>query len=98
MAGATPPAAAAARCRHDLPARDQSGARDGHRMGQRGRSQRSSRSQLRIAQRLSALHRAPDCGWQVLVGFLMNECAGPNATAQYKGWPISKEDWDEIFG
>jgi hypothetical protein len=31
-------------------------------------------------------------------GFLMNEGAGPNATAQYKGWPISKDEWDEIFG
>lgn len=31
-------------------------------------------------------------------GFLMNEGAGPNATAQYKGWPISKDEWDEIVG
>ena len=31
-------------------------------------------------------------------GFLMNEGAGPNATAQYKGLPISKDEWDEIFG
>ena len=31
-------------------------------------------------------------------GFLMNEGAGASATARYKGWPISKDEWDEIFG
>ena len=31
-------------------------------------------------------------------GFLMNEGAGPDARAHYKGWPISKDEWDEIFG
>jgi hypothetical protein len=28
----------------------------------------------------------------------MNEGAGADAKAQYKGWPISKDEWDEIFG
>jgi hypothetical protein len=31
-------------------------------------------------------------------GFLMNEGAGKSPTAQYKGWPISEEEWNEIFG
>ncbi len=31
-------------------------------------------------------------------GFLMNEGAGEAASAQYKGWPISKDERDEIFG
>jgi hypothetical protein len=41
-------------------------------------------------------HRTADGSYWY--GFLMNEGAGPDARAQYKGWPISKEEWDEVFG
>ena len=30
-------------------------------------------------------------------GFLMNEGAGKSPSAQYKGWPISEDEWNEIF-
>jgi hypothetical protein len=30
-------------------------------------------------------------------GFLMNEGSGKGPNARYKGWPISKEEWHEIF-
>ncbi|HEX4081270.1 MAG TPA: hypothetical protein VHX61_20595 [Rhizomicrobium sp.] len=31
-------------------------------------------------------------------GFLMNEGAGEVPQAQYKGWPISENEWHGIFG
>lgn len=41
-------------------------------------------------------HRAADGSYWY--GFLMNEGAGKSPTAQYKGWPISEDEWNEIFG
>jgi hypothetical protein len=31
-------------------------------------------------------------------GFLTNSGAGEKPAARYKGWPISEEEWREIFG
>jgi hypothetical protein len=41
-------------------------------------------------------HRAADGSYWY--AFLKNEGAGNVPHAQYKGWPISKDEWDEIFG
>lgn len=31
-------------------------------------------------------------------GFLMNKGAGKAPVGKYKGWPITEDEWDEIFG